>query len=60
MNTTTFIEFFKQATNKDINPKDLFSIHEHSIQVSKQMLIEDKTEDDWYKSVIKKVFTVVE
>lgn len=60
MNTTTFIEFFKQATNKDINPKDLFSIHEHSIQVSKQMLIGDKTEDDWYKSVIKKVFTVVE
>lgn len=60
MNTTTFIEFFKQATNKDINPKDLFSIHEHSIQASKQMLIEDKTEDDWYKSVIKKVFTVVE
>ncbi len=60
MNTTTFIEFFKQATNKDINPKDLFSIHEHSIQVSKQMLIEDKTEDDWYKSVIQKVFTVVE
>ena len=60
MNTVTFIEFFKQATNKDINPKDLFSIHEHSIQVSKQMLIEDKTEDDWHKSVIKKVFTVVE
>ncbi|WP_295486436.1 AlwI family type II restriction endonuclease [uncultured Streptococcus sp.] len=59
MDTKTFIEFFKQATSKDISPKDLYSIHEHSTSISIQMLIEGKTEEDWHNSVIEKVFEVV-
>ncbi len=59
MDTRTFIEFFKQATCKNIEPEELYSIHEHSILVSKQMLIEDKTEEDWHNSVIQKVFEIV-
>ena len=59
MDTKTFIEFFKQATSKDIGPKDLYSIHEHSTSISIQMLIEGKTEEDWHNSVIEKVFEVV-
>lgn len=59
MDTRTFIEFFKQATCKNIEPEELYSIHEHSILVSKQMFIEDKTEEDWHNSVIQKVFEIV-
>ncbi|HAP5289151.1 hypothetical protein CKN63_12895 [Carnobacterium divergens] len=59
LNTKTFIKFFEKAARKDIQPHALLSIHEHSLKISKQMLIDDKTEEDWHESVINKIFEIV-
>lgn len=60
MNTDTFIEFFVNATKKEIHPNDLYSIHEFSTAYSRQALIDGKTEEDWHKEVLKKAFEIVQ
>lgn len=59
MNTETFIDFFVRATQKDIQPSDLFSIHQFSTEYSRQALLDGKTEDDWHQVVLDKAFEVV-
>lgn len=59
MDTKTFIEFFKRASKKDIQPDDLLSIHNFSKAYSKKMLINEGTEVDWHEGILKKVFEVV-
>lgn len=59
MNTKTFIEFFKKATKKDVQPIDLLSIHHFSKEHSKKMLINEGTEVDWHKGILEKMFEVV-
>ena len=59
MNTSTFIDFFEKAVNKDVQPSDLYQIHEHSLKTSKQNLSNDLTEQDWHKSVIENMFNIV-
>ena len=59
MNTKTFIAFFQKAINKDIQPKDLYKIHEYSIKTSEQILRGNKTEKDWHNSVINNMFSIV-
>ena len=59
MNTKTFIAFFQKAINKDIQPKDLYKIHEYSIKTSEQILRDNKTEKDWHNSVINNMFSIV-
>lgn len=59
MDTDTFIEFFKKATQKDIKAEDLLTIHDFSKFHSKQMLINEMTEVDWHKEVLKKALEVV-
>lgn len=58
MDTKTFIDFFKQAIQKDLHPEELFSIHEFSKLISKQMLLDEKTEVDWHTAVLEKAFKV--
>ncbi|MCJ1969645.1 hypothetical protein [Pseudolactococcus carnosus] len=59
MNTKTFIDFFKKATKKDVQPIDLLSIHHFSKEHSKKMLINEGTEVDWHKGIFEKMFEVV-
>lgn len=59
MDIETFIEFFIRATNKDVQPNDLLSIHEHSTMISRQYLIDGRTEQDWHNNILEKAFEVV-
>lgn len=59
METKVFIDFFKNAIEKDIQSKDLYSIHEFSKNISRQIFFNGKTEVDWHKSVIAKAFELV-
>lgn len=59
MNTSTFVDFFKKAVNKDVQPSDLYQIHEHSLKTSQQNFMNKLTEQDWHKSVIENMFNIV-
>ena len=59
MNTSTFIDFFEKAVNKDVQPSDLYQIHEHSLKTSRQNLINNLTEQDWHKSVLENLINIV-
>ncbi|HEA3261862.1 TPA: AlwI family type II restriction endonuclease [Pasteurella multocida] len=59
MNTSTFITFFKKAVKKNLQPKDLYKIHEYSLKISKQTLLDGKTEKDWHNSVINNMLNIV-
>lgn len=52
MDTNTFIEFFKRAVARDVQPSELQAIGEYAQRRARETMIDDDTEEVWHQDVV--------
>ncbi|EHT1803482.1 AlwI family type II restriction endonuclease [Staphylococcus pseudintermedius] len=51
LNLSDFIKFFEMSIKKNLQPDDLKDLHNYSIKLSKESLINGKDEEYWYNGI---------
>lgn len=59
IDTQIFIDFFKKAVCKDVQPDDLYKIHEYSLAKAKENFYNERTEKDWHGCIIQFMLDIV-